>query len=260
MRGSTARCITRAAVPRHWSSSAVSPGFSTGCSSFATIACHRRWRGRCARRERRTSRSRLAPMRRGCSTFFRSVAGLTAPQYGNPIVDPDGRRKMAGEQRPSRPPGGKRRPPPTTLDLKATEVAPDPVKPAETTDSDQKTASAEASEAAAAAAPNAENASPPTWRPNWVEARMARIGARLSAGSSARLIAASAAAAAAMLVLFLALWGLGAFTTLADALPARIAALETQVRALAAKPAPASADPRALAELAARVAKAEQAA
>ena len=167
---------------------------------------------------------------------------------------------MADEQRPSGPPGGKRRRPPTTLDLKATEVAPDPVKPAETTDSDQKTASAEASEAAAAAAPNAETASPPTWRPNWVEARMARIGARLSAGSSARLIAASAAAAAAMLVLFLALWGLGAFNNRDDALPARIAALETQVRDLAAKPAPASADPRALAELAARVAKAEQAA
>ncbi len=169
---------------------------------------------------------------------------------------------MADEQRPSGPPGGKRRRPPTTLDLKATEVARDPVKPAETTDADQKIASAEApAAAAAAAAPNADTASPPGWRPNWVEARMARIGARLAAGSRGRLIAAAAAAAAAaMLVLFLALWGLGAFNNRDDALPARIAALETQMRDIAARPAPASVDPRALAELAARLTKLEQAA
>jgi hypothetical protein len=51
---------------------------------------------------------------------------------------------MADDKRPSGPPGGKRRRPPATIDLKATEITSDPVQPAEPVDLPQEPAAAEA--------------------------------------------------------------------------------------------------------------------
>ena len=53
---------------------------------------------------------------------------------------------MADEKRPSGPPG-KRRRPPATIDLSATEITPDPPQPAEPVDPAQEAAPAEAQSA-----------------------------------------------------------------------------------------------------------------
>jgi hypothetical protein len=93
--------------------------------------------------------------------------------------------------------------------------------------------------------------------------RISALRERLAGRLNWRLIAAGAAGAAAMLVLFLALWVFGAANARDDltvTLAARLAILELQVRDLAAKPLPAGLDQRALADLAARVGAAEQAA
>src|SRR5436190_5700227 len=62
-----------------------------------------------------------------------------------------GGAKMADDKRPSGPPGGKRRRPPATIDLKATEITPDPVQPAEPVDPPQEAAWSEPQPAAASA-------------------------------------------------------------------------------------------------------------
>ena len=180
---------------------------------------------------------------------------------------------MADEKRPSGPPGGKRRRPPATIDLKATEVASEPVTPTERTDSPEETPRAEAAGAAAEPKPEppreAAQATPSRaggWRPEWVNVaalndRIAALRAQLSERMSWRLIAAGVAGAGAVLIALIALWMFGATGSrddLAAPLGARVATLETQVRDLAAKPAPAGVDQRALADLDARAAKAEQ--
>ena len=65
-----------------------------------------------------------------------------------------------------------------------------------------------------------------------------------------------------MFLLFLVVWAAGAFSPRDDVtapLTTRIAGLEKQLRDLAARPQPAAADPRAVADLGGRVAAAEQA-
>lgn len=165
---------------------------------------------------------------------------------------------MADEQRPSGPPGGKRPRPPTTIDVKATEIASDPVQPAEPADAPQEPVRDEKPAGAAAASkPQAESPPPPKqrgWRPEWPDVR-----ARLSAGTNGRLLAASAAGAAVMLLVFVALWSLGTFSSQeSDALAARVATLETQVRDLAAKPP--GVGQRAIDDLAARLGAVEKSA
>lgn len=187
---------------------------------------------------------------------------------------------MADDKRSSGPPGGKRRRPPTTIDLKATEVTPEPVQPTEPIDPPQQPAEPEAPPAAASAAaepaaeplheppqppfeakPEAEDRSEPRPDTAATNERTWAAGRPGPDRMNGRLIAAALAGVAAMLVLFLALWVFGPLGGRdADPLEARLAALEKQVRELAARPAPAGVDPRAFANLDARVAKAEQAA
>ena len=177
---------------------------------------------------------------------------------------------MADDKRsPSGPPGGKRRRPPTTIDLKATEIASDPVNPSEPTDSTKETppeAPAAASKAGESA-PGPATAPPPGpgWRPEWLASaamndRLAALRARL-AEQNWRVAGAGAAGAVAMLVLFLALWAFGSFGAPDRTAPlaARLATLESQLRDLAARPQPPAVDPKALADLTARVGAAEQA-
>jgi hypothetical protein len=190
---------------------------------------------------------------------------------------------MADDKRgPSGPPGGKRRRPPTTIDLKATELASDPVKSNDPIDPPHETPRADAPPAAASVAaepkvePPREPPPPPPprprprtggWPPEWLDLaavndRVSALRAQLAERMNWRLIAAAAAGAAAMLVVFVALWVLGAASNRDDltvTLAARLAILELQVRDLAAKPLPAGLDQRALADLAARVGAAEQA-
>src|SRR4051794_8530800 len=152
---------------------------------------------------------------------------------------------MADEER-SEPPN-KRRRPPTTIDVKATEVASDasaasePVDPAP--ESVRTEEAAVASEPAAAASP-VDQAPPDGGR--------GRFG-----GVNWRMMGAGVAGLA-ILAALLALW-LGAFRS-DDPNAARLARLEQQVRDLANRPQPPAADPRAVAELSARVAATEQAA
>jgi hypothetical protein len=184
-------------------------------------------------------------------------------------------------------PEARRRRPPT-IDLKATEIASEPVKPAEPVDPPKESAEPPADaapELQAGAAPPPEppaaeppppeplTAEPPTAEPPKAEpppADAKQSDARRSPEWSERLAGlrqnadwrlAGALGAAAMLVLLLAVFATGAFNPPDPTAPlvTRIATLEQQTRELANRPPPAGVDPRALAELAARVAAAEQA-
>jgi hypothetical protein len=178
---------------------------------------------------------------------------------------------MADDKRPSGPPGGKRRRPPTTIDLRATEIASEPVTSTEPVDNPVETPQAEPQPAAAGMGAEAGSEPPPRpagagWR-DWLDvaalnARMSALREDIAGRTNWRLIAAGGAGAAAMLVVFLALWGVGAFNRRDDLtvmLAARLAMMEPQVRELANRPQPAGLDQRALADLAARVGAAEQA-
>jgi len=91
-----------------------------------------------------------------------------------------------------------------------------------------------------------------------MNARMAALRGRISERTNWRLIAAGGAGAAVVALLLLALWGAGVFQR-DDRTAARVARLELQVRDLANRPQPPAVDPRAVADLSARVAAAEQA-
>ncbi|MEJ0074159.1 MAG: hypothetical protein WDO17_01710 [Alphaproteobacteria bacterium] len=177
---------------------------------------------------------------------------------------------MADDQK-SQPPN-KRKRPPTTIELRATEVATEPAAKAEPIDPTAENTPAEAAEAwpqpepESAPSPAAERPRAGGWRErldlSGVNARLAALRSRAAERMNWRLIAAGAAGAAAMLAVFLALWGLGMFNTRDDLtvmLAARLAMLEQQVRDVANRPPPPGVDQRALAELAARVGAAEQA-
>ena len=172
---------------------------------------------------------------------------------------------MADEQ--SGPPN-KRRRPPTTIDLKATEVASGRSSPAQPIDP------APESERAEAAAEPGRQAGAGTcavlgrasasggWREridlSGVNARMEALRGRVGERVNSRAIAAGGAGAAVLALLLLALWGAGAFRS-DDRNAARLARLEQHVLAIANRPQPPAVDPRTLTELAARLAAAEQA-
>lgn len=174
---------------------------------------------------------------------------------------------MASDKRS--PPGTGRRKPPT-IELKATEIASEPVKPAEPIDPPKETPRAEPPEAAAgpqAASPDPRpEAQRPKWQPEWLDvaalqARAAELRAHLTEHTNWRLVGAGAVGAAVMLAL-LALFAAGAFSPRDDAsaaLATRLSGLESQLRDLAGRPQPTGLDQRALADLAARVGAAEQA-
>src|SRR5689334_925762 len=159
------------------------------------------------------------------------------------------RRQMADDKRDA--PDAKRRRP-ATIDLKATEIASEPVKSAEPV---EKTAEmprdAPAPEAAAAASASPEPPRPtgaPSWRPEWLDA--AALNERFSGLRDRldwRLAGAGLAGAAVMFLLFLVVWGAGAFTPRDEVTPlaTRIAGFEKQLRDVAARPQPTPAvDPR----------------
>src|ERR1700752_3431149 len=139
---------------------------------------------------------------------------------------------MADEQ--SGPPN-KRRRPPTTIDLKATEVASGRSSPAQPIDPAAKN---EHVEAAADLVPNPapEGAPSPGDRPRpggWrdridlsgVNARLAALRSRVSERTNSRVLAAGGAGVAVLALLLLALWGAGAFRS-DDPNAARLARLE----------------------------------
>jgi hypothetical protein len=160
-------------------------------------------------------------------------------------------------------PPGKRRRPPTTIDLKATEVASDPAAKTEAVDPPAESPRTETAEPKPepAASPAADRARVGAWRERLdlsrMNARMTALRGRLSGRMNWRLIAAGVAGAAVLAAL-LALWGAGLLQR-DDQTGARLARLELQVRDLANRPQPPAADPRPLTDLAARVAAAEQA-
>ena len=156
---------------------------------------------------------------------------------------------------------GKRRRP-TTIDLKATEVASEPGKPSEPVENTPEMSHAGSpSEAPAAAQP--AHAKP---KPDWLgtaalNERLSSMRRDFARRLDWRLIGAGAAGAAAMFVLVLAAYAGGAFTPRDATAPlvSQVAGLERQMRDLASRPQPAPVDPRPLADLAARVAAGEQA-
>ena len=167
---------------------------------------------------------------------------------------------MADDRRDA--PDAKRRRP-TTIDLKATEVASKPMNQTEPVEKTTETPCAAPAPEAAAAAQPAAGPGVPSWRPEWLDAaamrdRFSAMGDRFDW----RLGAAGAAGAAVMFLLFLVVWAAGAFSPRDDVtapVTARMAGLEKRVADLAGRPQPAAADPRVVTELGARVAAAEQA-
>jgi hypothetical protein len=190
---------------------------------------------------------------------------------------------MASGKKDSSVPPSRRRPAPT-IDLKATEIASEPVQPSQPIDPNVEKPSPEAQPEPAAAAfdapgqpaadtpsqpaqpetPAGATESPKRARPEWIDT--ATVGERFAAMRAAAagrlswpLLGAGVVGAAATLCV---LWALGAFSArddLAVTLAARLAILEPQVRDLAGRPQPAGLDQRALTELAARLGAAEQA-
>src|SRR5581483_184092 len=164
--------------------------------------------------------------------------------------------------------GGKRRRPPT-IDLKATEVASEPVQPSEPTEKSAEMAAAAAQPDAAAAAespaaqPSAEASS--SANSDWLgtapwNERLSSMRRDFSRAFDWRLLGAGAAGAVVTAALFLVAYASGVFTPPDTAAPlsAQIGSLEKQVRELAARPQSAPADPRPVADLTARVAAVEQ--
>ena len=158
-------------------------------------------------------------------------------------------------------PPARRRPAPT-IDLKATEIASEPVNPSQPTDSAADIPQPEAQPAsepapAASTAAQAGEADRPT-----AGDRLAATRAAVTGRLTWPLLGAGVIGAAAILTVFATLWTFGAFRArddLAVTLAARLALIELQMRDLASRPQPAGLDQRALADLAARVGSAEQA-
>jgi hypothetical protein len=174
---------------------------------------------------------------------------------------------MADDKRNA--PGGRRKP--TTIDLKATEIASEPVKPTEPADIPQEPPRAETPPEASAAPEPAKPAPEPPQapqsaarQPEWLAAMNARLD-RLRDGVADRmdwrLVTAGVLGAAVTMVVFLVILATGVLKPSDDVTPLarRVAQLDQQTRELANRPQPQAIDPRALAELAARVSAAEQA-
>ena len=171
------------------------------------------------------------------------------------------------------PPRGRR--PAPTIDLKATEIASEPLKRSEHIDPTAESARPEAPEPAPSEF-EADAEVPPTTpgydaprqaeggpsgRPDTTSTsdRFAKTGATMSTRIPWPVFGAGIAGAGLALCLFLVLWGFGAFGGRDELTAARLASVEQQVRDLANRPQPAGLDQRVFADLAARVGAAEQA-
>jgi hypothetical protein len=178
---------------------------------------------------------------------------------------------MADDKRESEK-GGKRRRPPT-IDLKATEIASEPVKSAEPVEMASETVPPDPAPKPQTAGPPPPPEPPPgpaanaqSRRPDWLELRVMKekasdLSRSLAGRLNWRLVGAGAAGGALVAVLFLALLAGGAFSPrdeLSVTLAARLVLLESQVRDIATRPQPVL-DQRALTELGARVGAAENA-
>ena len=241
---STAFCIIRVAVLRLFSAFPSRPCCLTRRLASCIIACRPKSLRHLRERAPDGSRSQPRQTKRRCLGFSarreRHVAAAPQPQYVVEVAARFGDAAMAdGKQDPVVPPPRKR--PAPTIDLKATEVVSDPVTSAQATDSPADTAKSEPKLAGTSEAPPraaAQSAAPILSWP---------------------VLAAGGAGVAATLCIVGLFWLLGGQTQddNTPALNARLATVEQQIRDLAARPQPAAADPRALAELAASVSKLE---
>ena len=185
---------------------------------------------------------------------------------------------MASGRRPPGDRGPRQRRPPPTIDLTGTEIASEPVAPAaarvELPSAQAPVQSQEAPLPERSAEPPMQpprltrQAEPPPVEPPpppqpEAEPRPHPYPPPLAGeGKAGRLIAAGAAGGALALLLFGGLWLTGALTPRDDeasALKARLALIELQQRDLAARPAPAPVDPKAVEDVAARLGKLESA-
>lgn len=166
-----------------------------------------------------------------------------------------------GKSPPERPPGRKR--PPPVIDLDATEVARGPIEA-------QASAAPEPTPEAVFQTPPPEPPSePPQAEPDPEPSDRPRVAwlppdfaARVASSISWPLIGAGAAGAGGVLLVLLLLWATGFGSSRPDetsALTPRLAAIETQLRELAARPAPQGVDPKAVDALSARLGLVESA-
>jgi hypothetical protein len=192
---------------------------------------------------------------------------------------------MASSKRPpSDPPGGRRKRPPTVINLEATEVPPESAASPSASEqpADTPPQATEMSVPPSSAKPEEtpfekaafEPPPPPPREPEPPRAAAEEQPERRPPpagfpGSSGPQIMAGAFGAAGGFVLFLLLWLFGAFSSSAPVIPVqpdlspRLAAIESQLNAIAARPAPAGVDPKGLDktldDIAARLAKLESA-
>ena len=200
---------------------------------------------------------------------------------------------MATKPPPSGPPGGRRKRPPTVINLEATEIPPETAAPAAAASAppaDTPPPAAETSVPPSSMKPQEtrqeipqetpfEKASYEQPPPPPREPEPTRTAEQMQPqpslpppsllGTHQPQLIAGAFGAAGGFVLFLLLWLFGAFSTTAPVITAqpdlspRLAAIESQLNAIAAKPAPASVDPKALDktldEMSARLARLENA-
>ena len=177
---------------------------------------------------------------------------------------------MASATKPP-PPGGRRKRPPTVINLEATEVPPETAAPAaaSTPPADTTPSAAETSVPPSSAQPEAmpseksafEPPPPPPREPEPAPEQTANAEHMQPEpppppagvlGASTPQIIAGAFGAAGGFILFLLLWLFGAFsttqpvTTVQPDLGPRLAAIETQLNAIAARPAPPAVDPKSL--------------
>jgi hypothetical protein len=143
--------------------------------------------------------------------------------------------------------GGRKRPG-TTIDLKATEIASEPVAGSETEGDPSGTRASEASDSPD---PAAERPVRPEWRDD--------LAARFRNWPWGVLTAAAAGAALVLLALFV-VWRFAGTDDRADSLETRLAQIDQQVRALADRPPPPTVDPKVIDALAGRVSALEAAA
>jgi hypothetical protein len=159
---------------------------------------------------------------------------------------------MADDERDPSAAAAKRRRPAPTIDLKATEIASDPVNQTEPVDPAGETPPADKPPGEPEAKGDAPEpaAAQASARPGWSDrdAMSNRFSAwreRAGSRSSVRALAAALAGAFTMLVVVAALWLSGAIGA-RDDVAARLSAVETQVRELTGRPQPVGLDQRAL--------------
>lgn len=185
---------------------------------------------------------------------------------------------------PSNPQGSRRQRPPTVIDLEATEVPSQPVAPEPPVNEAAPAQTPQSSPPDAEPSPKAEETAisqpmvPPTQAsespPSKPPPSEPPLGAAPEPPPRRRFgwlpeelswsqASAGIAGAAGGLLLFLLLWLVGAFSggqdSSADLISPRLTAIEKQLKDLAARPMPTSVDPKAVEDVAARLARLERA-